>query len=106
MPGAVHRAGGRGGQRDIVVGAELRHQEGEVPVDVCQDAVSDMLGTEAELSTEGGTSDGRFIRPTGAEVVELGPINRSIHKIDEHVSVQDLDRLAEVYHAIIGKLLD
>ena len=73
---------------------------------ICQDAVSEVLETEAELSTEGGTSDGRFIRPTGAEVVELGPVNRSIHKIDEHVSVQDLDRLAEVYHAIIGKLLD
>lgn len=73
---------------------------------VCQDAVSEVLGSEAELSTEGGTSDGRFIRPTGAEVVEFGPINRSIHKIDEHVAVEDLDRLAEVYRAIIGKLLD
>ncbi|MCY3852847.1 MAG: succinyl-diaminopimelate desuccinylase [Gammaproteobacteria bacterium] len=73
---------------------------------ICQDAVSEVLGSEAELSTEGGTSDGRFIRPTGAEVVEFGPINRSIHKIDEHVAVEDLDRLAEVYRAIIGKLLD
>ncbi len=72
----------------------------------CQDAVSEVLGTDAELSTEGGTSDGRFIRPTGAEVVEFGPINRSIHKIDEHVAVEDLDRLAEVYLAIIEKLLD
>ena len=73
---------------------------------ICQDAVSEVLGSEAELSTEGGTSDGRFIRPTGAEVVEFGPINRSIHKIDEHVAVEDLDRLVEVYRAIIGKLLD
>ena len=72
----------------------------------CQDAVSAVLGTDAALSTEGGTSDGRFIRPTGAEVVEFGPINRSIHKIDEHVAVEDLDRLAEVYFSIIEKLLD
>lgn len=73
---------------------------------VCQDAVSAVLGADAELSTEGGTSDGRFIRPTGAEVVEFGPINRSIHKIDEHVAVEDLDRLAEVYLAVIERLLD
>ena len=73
---------------------------------ICQDAVSEVLGADAELSTEGGTSDGRFIRPTGAEVVEFGPLNRSIHKIDEHVAVEDLDRLAEVYLSIIGKLLD
>ncbi len=72
----------------------------------CHDAVSSTLGTDAELSTEGGTSDGRFIRPTGAEVVEFGPVNRSIHKIDEHVAVEDLDRLAETYLAIIEKLLD
>ena len=72
----------------------------------CQDAVSEVLGMDAELSTEGGTSDGRFIRPTGAEVVEFGPINRSIHKIDEHVAVEDLDRLSEVYLSVIEKLLD
>ena len=71
----------------------------------CQAAISEVLGTEAVLSTEGGTSDGRFIRPTGAEVVEFGPINRCIHMIDEHVSVQDLDRLVEVYSTIIRKLL-
>lgn len=71
----------------------------------CQEAVSEILGVSAELGTEGGTSDGRFIRPTGAEVVEFGPVNRSIHQIDEHVAVADLDRLAEVYRALIGKLL-
>lgn len=72
----------------------------------CLQAVSTVLGADAELSTEGGTSDGRFIRPTGAEVVEFGPINRSIHKIDEHVAVEDLDRLAEVYLAVIERLLN
>src|SRR5690606_39614572 len=46
-------------------------------------AIKDVTGTEAELSTSGGTSDGRFIAPTGAQVVELGPINATIHKVDE-----------------------
>ena len=67
--------------------------------------MAETLGIDAQLSTEGGTSDGRFIRPTGAEVIEFGPVNRSIHKIDEHVAVDDLDRLAAVYERMIGKLL-
>lgn len=71
----------------------------------CQDAVAEVLGVSAALSTEGGTSDGRFIRPTGAEVVEFGPINLSIHKIDEHIAVRDLEQLVPTYRAIIGKLL-
>ncbi len=56
-------------------------------------------------STAGGTSDGRFIAPLGAEVVELGPINESIHKIDECVSVQDLERLPSLYLDIAERLL-
>ena len=72
---------------------------------VCQEAVASVVGIDAELSTEGGTSDGRFIRPTGAEVVEVGTVNRSIHKIDEHVLVEDLEAMVDTYHAIIDKLL-
>ncbi|WP_156303032.1 M20/M25/M40 family metallo-hydrolase, partial [Methylogaea oryzae] len=55
--------------------------------------------------TGGGTSDGRFIAPTGAEVVELGPLNESIHKIDEHVPVEDLEKLAAVYQKVMQGLL-
>ncbi|MYK84614.1 MAG: M20/M25/M40 family metallo-hydrolase, partial [Gammaproteobacteria bacterium] len=53
----------------------------------------------------GGTSDGRFIAPLGCELVELGPVNATIHKIDECVAVADLDRLARVYERILADLL-
>ena len=62
-------------------------------------------GQAPELSTAGGTSDGRFIAPTGAQVVELGPINESIHKVDENVLAADLPRLAAIYRGIIERLL-
>jgi succinyl-diaminopimelate desuccinylase len=57
------------------------------------------------LSTAGGTSDGRFIAPTGAQVIELGPINATIHKIDECVKIDDLDILADIYQDILQRLL-
>jgi len=62
-------------------------------------------GQAPELSTAGGTSDGRFIAPTGAQVVELGPINESIHKVNENVLAADLPRLAAIYRGIIERLL-
>ena len=68
-------------------------------------AVESVAGYRPELSTAGGTSDGRFVAPTGAEVVELGPVNASIHSIDEHVLVADLDRLSEMYERVIADLL-
>ncbi len=68
-------------------------------------AVKEELGIEADASTSGGTSDGRFIAPTGAEVVELGPLNRTIHQIDECIAVDDLARLARVYRRILEILL-
>ena len=68
-------------------------------------AVEAVAGRRPELSTAGGTSDGRFVAPTGAEVVELGPVNASIHRIDEHVLVDDLDRLSEMYEGAIDRLL-
>ena len=60
---------------------------------------------EVKQSTEGGTSDGRFLAPTGTEVVEVGPLNASIHKIDEAVSVEELEMLTEIYRKVITKLL-
>jgi succinyl-diaminopimelate desuccinylase len=74
-------------------------------VDACHDAIKQITGLETELSTAGGTSDGRFIAPTGAQVVELGPINATIHQIDERVSIADLDKLSEIYEQILIKLL-
>ncbi len=60
---------------------------------------------DTELSTGGGTSDGRFIAPTGAQVVELGPINATIHQVNECVSVAELDQLSEIYENILVNLL-
>jgi succinyl-diaminopimelate desuccinylase len=64
-------------------------------------AIRECCGIEPELSTGGGTSDGRFIAPLGAEVVELGVCNASIHKVDECVALQELERLPELYRAIL-----
>ena len=68
-------------------------------------SIKDELGIDTELSTAGGTSDGRFIAPSGAQVVELGPVNATLHKIDEAVHAPDLPRLTAVYRGIIQRLL-
>jgi succinyl-diaminopimelate desuccinylase len=67
--------------------------------------IRDCLQLETELSTSGGTSDGRFIAPTGAQVVELGPVNATIHKLNEEVRCADLDKLTELYETILRRLL-
>ncbi len=74
-------------------------------VDATVAAIRDETGLETELSTAGGTSDGRFIAPTGAQVVELGPVNATIHKIDEHTSIAELDVLTRIYRRILERLL-
>lgn len=68
-------------------------------------SVEAVTGQRPELSTAGGTSDGRFIAPTGAQVVELGPVNASIHKLNERVLAADLPRLAAIYRGVIERLL-
>ena len=78
--------------------------EGEL-VQAAQDAIEAVTGKPTELSTSGGTSDGRFIAPTGAQVVELGPVNATIHQVNECVSAKDLDRLSTIYTKILEKLL-
>jgi len=78
---------------------------GTTLIEATKRAVLEELGLDAVPSTSGGTSDGRFIAPTGAEVVELGPLNRTIHQIDECVAVDDLARLARVYRRILEILL-
>ena len=74
-------------------------------VNAATQAIQDVTGTQAQLSTSGGTSDGRFIAPTGAQVLELGVLNATIHQINEHVDVADLEPLAEIYEKILEKLL-
>eukprot|EP00903_Cladosiphon_okamuranus_P004311 g4309.t1 len=68
-------------------------------------AITETNGAQAELSTAGGTSDGRFIAPTGAQVLELGPVNATIHQVNEEVSAQDLDSLSQMYQGILARLL-
>ncbi len=64
-----------------------------------------MTGLDTDLSTGGGTSDGRFIAKLGCELVELGPVNRSIHKIDEEVKIDDLPRLKDLYKGLLVELI-
>lgn len=74
-------------------------------VEAAIEAIYAETGTEAQLSTSGGTSDGRFIAPTGAQVLELGPLNATIHKIDECVRTEDLDALSRIYEGLLQRLL-
>ena len=68
-------------------------------------AVEAVTGRAPKLSTGGGTSDGRFIAPLGAQVIELGVINRTIHKVNEHVRVEDIARLQAAYQGVLQRLL-
>ncbi len=74
-------------------------------VDAACAAIKEVTHIETEISTTGGTSDGRFIAPTGAQVLELGPLNATIHKINECVRAEDLNILSDVYERMLGKLL-
>ena len=74
-------------------------------VEASKTAVERVTGHVTELSTSGGTSDGRFIAPTGAQVVELGPLNSTIHQVNECVSVVDLDKLSDIYGYLMEFLL-
>lgn len=78
--------------------------EGELVSAACE-AIKELAVIDTELSTSGGTSDGRFIAPTGAQVLELGPVNATIHKVNECVNVEDLDILSDIYERILEKLL-
>lgn len=73
--------------------------------DVVVDAIKRVTGLDTEKSTAGGTSDARFIVPAGVETVELGPVNATIHKINERVAVDDIERLADLYQQIMTSVL-
>ncbi|QXP83494.1 succinyl-diaminopimelate desuccinylase [Methylococcus sp. ANG] len=85
-------------------GAPFLTRETEL-VSATRDAIAAVTGRGTRADTGGGTSDGRFIAPTGAQVVELGPLNGSIHKIDEHVDLDDLEALSAIYERILDNLL-
>lgn len=71
----------------------------------CVATIFQLTGQRPELSTSGGTSDGRFIAPYGVEVVELGPVNATIHQVNECVSLTDLEKLTEIYYSVCKGLL-
>jgi succinyl-diaminopimelate desuccinylase len=78
--------------------------QGEL-IDAAKASIKSVCGIETISDTGGGTSDGRFIAPTGAQVIELGPLNDSIHKVNEHIGLKDLDILSNIYEQILIKLL-
>jgi succinyl-diaminopimelate desuccinylase len=73
--------------------------------DVAREVLAAAAGMPPEESTGGGTSDARFIAPLGAQCIEVGPVNASIHKVDEHVRVADLEALPGLYRALLDRLL-
>lgn len=75
-------------------------------VDAMRSAIRQATGVDVELSTTGGTSDGRFIAAICTELVEFGPINATIHKIDERVAIEDMHALRRIYEGVLERLLD
>ena len=100
----LDRHGLRYGLEWTLSGHPFLTPEGEL-VEAAVAAIRERTGTDTELSTAGGTSDGRFIAPTGAQVLELGPLNATIHQRNEHVRVEDLDTLSAIYEGILERLL-
>lgn len=74
-------------------------------IDAARLAIKQVTGLETVADTGGGTSDGRFIAPTGAQVMELGPVNESIHKINENIALDELDTLSRIYEQILNELM-
>jgi succinyl-diaminopimelate desuccinylase len=74
-------------------------------VDIATQAIRDVAAVTPALSCEGGTSDGRYIARICPEVVEIGPVNATIHKLDECVALADLEPLAEIYGQVLARLL-
>ncbi len=74
-------------------------------IDIVAASIKAVTGIDTECSTTGGTSDGRFIAPTGAQLLELGPCNATIHKVNENVRVADLDALSRIYEDVLTRLV-
>ena len=87
-------------------GAPFLTQTDSPLIQAAVEATKNTQNLDVDLSTGGGTSDGRFIAPTGTHVIELGLLNHSIHKIDEHVKVSELDELHKLYISVIKNLFE
>ncbi len=87
-----------------LAGEPFLTEEGRLSAAVCS-AIKEHTGLDPELSTSGGTSDGRFIAPCGVDVLEVGPINKTIHQANEEIDVADISRLENIYYRIAELLL-
>ncbi|KXX64405.1 succinyl-diaminopimelate desuccinylase [Marichromatium gracile] len=103
--GAILDAGGFDYSLDWRLSGEPFLTPSGALVEAARAAIAEHCGIATELSTAGGTSDGRFIAPSGAQVVELGPRNATIHQVNECVGVDELDQLSDVYAGILERLL-
>ena len=74
-------------------------------VSACVSAVEEIKDITPELSTSGGTSDGRFIAQEGTQIVELGPVNATIHQVNESILIEDLEDLSHIYSKVLSKIL-
>ena len=88
----------------ILSGKPFITEEGEL-INAAKESIFEVAGLKTQLSTAGGTSDGRFIAPYGSQVLELGPVNATIHKVDECVNIKELDCLSYIYQRVLEKLL-
>ncbi len=88
----------------ILSGKPFITGEGEL-INAAKESIFEVAGLKTKLSTAGGTSDGRFIAPYGSQVLELGPVNATIHKVDECANIKELDCLSYIYQRILEKLL-
>ncbi len=88
----------------ILSGKPFITGEGEL-INAAKESIFEVAGLKTKLSTAGGTSDGRFIAPYGSQVLELGPVNATIHKVDECVNIKELDCLSDIYERVLEKLL-
>ena len=88
----------------ILSGKPFITGEGEL-INAAKESIFEVAGLKTKLSTAGGTSDGRFIAPYGSQVLELGPVNTTIHKVDECVNIKELDCLSYIYQRVLEKLL-
>jgi succinyl-diaminopimelate desuccinylase len=70
-------------------------------LNIIQKALLEVNGKEAIIDNGGGTSDGRWVAPMGTEVIELGPLNKTIHQIDEHIPISDLEKITKIYLQIL-----
>jgi succinyl-diaminopimelate desuccinylase len=72
--------------------------------DIVSNSIKEITGYSPELNAKGGTSDGRFVAQMDTEIIELGPVNKSIHQIDEHVKISELLILKDIYKKILSNL--